>query len=275
MRRRSSAASAVEGGLRSGAPGPAALDESHVRVVGRVGAEAVEEFLHPGLFVLGENGVRLPLPADGRLVGVRLGGGAERAEAVSGEDTGAVGEQPRQLVGRLVLEAGEVAGVLGAEQVGPAGGAVQQRTAGEHGEGGAVLGVGQGVAQMGEGVAGRGQRGHLHPWADQHCVAVPDRGALEGDVVVRVDVVGRPGGPREGQSAGQVVVVDVGLEDVGRLDPVVVEQGEYPVDVALRIDDESDLAVMDDVAPVAERGGLDGQHLDTVHVAHLAIPLWV
>jgi hypothetical protein len=246
-----------------------------VRVVGRVGAEAVEKLLHPGLLVLGEHGVHLPLPADGRLVGVGLGGRAERAEAVGREDTGAVGEQPRQLVGRPVLEVGEVTSVLGAEQVWPAGGAVQQRAAREHGERGAVLGVGEDVAQVGEGVTGRGQRGHPHPRADRDRVAVPDRRPLEGDAVVRVHVVRRSGGPGEGQASGQVVVVDVGLEDVGHRDPVALEQREHPVDVALRIDDERELAVVDDVAPIAERGSLDRQHLDTVHAAHLAIPLWV
>ena len=52
--------------------------------------------------------------------------------------------------------------------------------------------------------------------------------------------------------------MDVGLEDVGEADAVLVEQGQHPVDVALRVDHEGDLAVVHEVAAVAERRGLDG-----------------
>ena len=51
--------------------------------------------------------------------------------------------------------------------------------------------------------------------------------------------------------------MDVGLEDVGEPDVVLGQQVEHAVDVALRVDDEGDLAVVDEVAAVAERRGLD------------------
>src|SRR5690606_25470721 len=67
--------------------------------------------------------------------------------------------------------------------------------------------------------------------------------------------------PRELEPAGDVVVVDVGLEDVGQRDAEVVEKVDDAVDVALRVDDGRDLAVGDEVAAVAEGGGLDGVDL--------------
>ena len=115
------------------------------------------------------------------------------------------------------------------------------------------------VAEVGEGVAGRGQRGDPHPVADRDGLAVADRGALEGDVVVLVDEVRRAGAAGERQPAGDVVVVDVGLEDVGEPDAVLLEQVQHPVDVALRVDHEGDLAVVDEVAAVAQRRGVDGE----------------
>ena len=51
---------------------------------------------------------------------------------MGGVDLGVVGQQLGEPVGRGVLVVDQVVGVLGAEQVGAAGGAVQQRTAGEH-----------------------------------------------------------------------------------------------------------------------------------------------
>ncbi|MFC5042084.1 hypothetical protein [Ornithinimicrobium kibberense] len=40
---------------------------------------------------------------------------------------------------------------------------------------------------------------------------------------------------------------------------------EHPVDVTLGVDDEGDLAVVDQVAAVAQRRGLDGQHGGSGH----------
>ena len=106
---------------------------------------------------------------------------------------------------------------------------------------------------MGEGVAGGGDRAHAHPVPDLDDLAVAHRGAVEGHLVLAVDEVRGAGALRERQTAGDVVVVDVGLEDVGEAHAVLVEQVEDAVDVALRVDHEGDLAVVDEVAAVAER----------------------
>jgi hypothetical protein len=99
-----------------------------------------------------------------------------------------------------------------------------------------------------------------------------DRCALEVHRVVGVDEVRRAGGRRQGGTAGDVVVVNVGLEHVGEPDPVLVEQREDPVDVALRVHHQGDLAVVDQVAAVAQAGCLhdqDGQPVDLHALAHL------
>ena len=64
-------------------------------------------------------------------------------------DLGLVGELVGQLVRRGVLVTGQGVGVVGAQQVGTAGGAEEQRAAGED-RGGFAL---EHVGQMGEGVA--------------------------------------------------------------------------------------------------------------------------
>jgi hypothetical protein len=148
-------------------------------------------------------------------------------------------------------------GVVGAEQVGPADRAVQQRPAGEDRH---PLAAGfEGVGQVGEGVPGGGQDAYPHGVADSQQVAVADAGAVEGDGVVGVDVVGRAGRRGEGVPAGDVVVVDVGLEDVGDPDALGGGEGEDPVDVSLRVDDERDPAVVDQVAAVTQGRGVDRQ----------------
>ena len=106
-------------------------------------------------------------------------------------------------------------------------------------------------------MAGGRQRGHPHPAADLDRLAVTDRGPLEGDLVLGVDVVRRAGALGQSEAAGDVVVVDVGLEDVGQPHLVLLQQVQDAVDVALRVDHEGDLAVVDHVAAVAERGRLD------------------
>ncbi len=85
---------------------------------------------------------------------------------------------------------------------------------------------------------------------------------LIGNVIGCVDVVGRAGDLRKGQSAGDVVVVDVGLEDVGDEYTRRADELEHAVDVTLRVDHERDLAVMDEVAAVPQGRGLDGDDGD-------------
>ena len=65
-----------------------------------------------------------------------------------------------------------------------------------------------------------------------------------------------------GQTAGDVVVVDVGLEDVGDSHTRRRGQVEYAVDVPLWVDHERDLAVMGEVAAIPQRRGLDGDDGD-------------
>ena len=249
----------AEIGLR----GPGRVGGSHVRVVGGPGAEAVEQLADVGLLVLGEHRVGPLLLADGRVGGLGLRGRAERPEAVGREDAGLVGEQVGEPVGRGVLVTDQRVGVLSAEQVRAPGGAVEQRASGEHADGAVepgcvgAAGVGQGVGEVGEGVPGSRQRGHPHPAPDLDGLRVADRGALEGDLVGGVDVVRRAGAPGQRQPTGHVVVVDVGLEDVGEPDTVLLEQVQHPVDVALRVHHERDLAVVDEVAAVTQGGCLD------------------
>ena len=175
------------------------------------------------------------------------------------EDRGVVGQRVGELAGRGVLVTDQRVGVVGAEEVGTAGGAVQQRAAGEHAHrrlarAGAL---GERVGEVGEGVTGGGERPNAHPLTDLDDVAVADRGALERDLVLGVDVVRRTRRLREREPAGDVVVVDVGLEDVREPHPVGLEHVEHPVDVALGVDHEGDPPVVDEVAAVTQGGGLD------------------
>ena len=64
--------------------------------------------------------------------------------------------------------------------------------------------------------------------ADLDDVAVADRDPLVGHRVGGVDVVRRAGRPRQRQAAGDVVVVDVGLEDVGDPDAGLLRPGPAP-----------------------------------------------
>ena len=101
------------------------------------------------------------------------------------------------------------------------------------------------------------QRREPHPGADRDGLAVTDRGAVERHLVLGVDVVRRAGALGQGEAAGDVVVVDVGLEHVGEPHLVFIQDVQDAVDVALRVDHKGDLAVVDHVAAVAEGGRLD------------------
>ena len=71
-----------------------------------------------------------------------------------------------------------------------------------------------------------------------------------GHVVGCIDQVLRAGAAGQGKAAGDVVVVDVGLEDVGQPQALLLEQRQDAVNVALGVHHEGDLAVMDEVAAV-------------------------
>jgi hypothetical protein len=60
--------------------------------------------------------------------------------------------------------------------------------------------------------------------------------------------------------------VDVGLEDVDESSPMLVQRGEDTVDVALRVHDDRYLTVGDQVAAVAEAGGLDDLNVSVAGV---------
>ena len=139
----------------------------HVRVVGRPGAEPGQQLLDVGLLVLGQHRVGALLPADGR----------RRWPS----DWVAEQKQPKPWVGKTPASSGsrsasrwaeacwcvhQLVGVLGPEQVGAAGRAVQQRAAGEHADALAGRRPREHVGQVGERVAGGGQRrspASVHP----------------------------------------------------------------------------------------------------------------
>jgi hypothetical protein len=97
---------------------PGQVSRSHVRVVGGVALQPGQQLAEVGLFVLVERRVAGPLLADGRRVGLALGGRAERPEPVGGQHACLVGKQRDQPVCGRVLEPGELLGVVGPEQVG-------------------------------------------------------------------------------------------------------------------------------------------------------------
>ena len=92
-------------------------------------------------------------------------------------------------------------------------------------------------------------------------VAVGDGASLVGDVVSGGHDVLGAGGAGQFQAAGDVVVVDVGFQDVGDPHAAVGGEVEDPVDVALRVDHHGDVTVGDQVAAVAETGGFDDGHV--------------
>ena len=98
--------------------------------------------------------------------------------------------------------------------------------------------------QVRERVARRREHPHLHRRGDVDDVSVANSVALERDRVLGVDVVLRAGQLGESVPPGDVVVVDVGLEDVLDLDALRPGEIEHPVDVALRVDDDRHGPVM-------------------------------
>ena len=128
-------------------------------------------------------------------------------------------------------------GVFGAEQVGPPDRPDQQRAAGQQQERlVGTRGVGHGVADVLGRVPGRVER----PEADRPDVeglAVADRAVLVRQLGAGADDVGRTGQRREVAATRDVVVVEMGLDDVA--DPQTGAPGrlEVDVDVAPWIDD--------------------------------------
>ena len=89
------------------------------------------------------------------------------------------------------------------------------------------------------------------------------------DVVSGRDHVLGSGDLCELQAAGDVVIVDVGLQDVGDSNVMVAGEVQHSVDVALGVHDPGDRAVGDEVAAVAQRGGLERGDVEAVHAHSL------
>ena len=66
---------------------------------------------------------------------------------------------------------------------------------------------------------------------------------------------------RQREAATDVVVVDVGLEHAGDDDAQLLGLLQIDERVSLRVDDHGDLAVADQVAAVAETGGVEADHV--------------
>ena len=121
---------ARRGQVRAGRAGR--VGRAHVRVVGGEGVEPGEQLAHVPVLGQDQHRVDPPLPADRGGAGLGLGGRAEAAEPVGGIDVRVLREHRGQAVRRGELGARELVGMDAAEQVGPAGRAVEQRPAGEH-----------------------------------------------------------------------------------------------------------------------------------------------
>ena len=66
---------------------------------------------------------------------------------------------------------------------------------------------------------------------------------------------------RSVQPAAHVVVVHVGLEDMGYPNIFGANEVEHPVNVSLRVDHDRGVAVVNEVAVVAQAGRVDDNHL--------------
>lgn len=208
-------------GVRDGGRGevdrrrPRGVGRPHVGVVRGNVVQAGQQAGDEAVDVPGERLVRGLLPADRGGPALGLAGGAEAAEAVRGEHRRVV----RQLGGQAprggVLRPREVLGQPWLDQVGAADGADQQRAAGEHGDGRAVLL--QHVGGVVRGVAGRRQcaQGQAGGGVDLAAVAVVHGDAVVGDAGPGGDEVGGARDAGQFQAAGDVVVVDVRLDDLG------------------------------------------------------------
>ena len=72
------------------------------------------------------------------------------------------------------------------------------------------------------------------------------------------------------EAPGDVVVVYMRLEDMSEFEPTRIHDIEHPVDVSLGIYDCGDRAVRDEVAAVAQRGGVECGDVEAVHAPSLS-----
>ncbi|GIW19982.1 MAG: hypothetical protein KatS3mg065_0278 [Chloroflexota bacterium] len=217
---------------------PGLVRRAHPGEVARKRRLATEEAADEGLDVGRLNHpVVAPLVADGR---ERRRGDprrAERAGAVGREDGDVVLVGEDDLVEGAIHRPGEGDGVLGPEEVGPPDGADEERAAGEEeGRLGGPGRVGDGVGDVLGGVAGRFEGPELEG-PDAERLAVADRPVLVAKLRPGADDVGRPGQGRQLPAPGDVVVVEVGLDDVADPEVPLAGRGKVDVDVAPGIDD--------------------------------------
>jgi hypothetical protein len=240
---------------------PDAIARGHVAVVGGVGAEAGDH--RPHEVVLAERAqpwVLIELAADaGHPLPVGLATAAEAARAMGRQD-GDRGRQGRQLAQRPELEAGQLVGPVGSQEVGPPGRPGQQAAAGRDGHRRRVV-AGIHVTDVPGEVLGRvpGRRARTKPdVTDVEDVAIVDRSMLEGIAPPRGREDLDPVRGAQLERAGQVVVVDVGLDGVGQAPATRRRELGEPPGVARRIDDDR-LAVGggDEVGRVAQAADLE------------------
>ena len=198
------------------------------------------------------------VPAVGR-------GRAEAAEPVRRVDGHLIRQLRGQPADRAVLGPGQLVGLVRADQIGAADGAVQHGTAGEDRDRVPAV-LAQDVREVTGRVPGGVHDGHGQGPGDD-LVVIANGQAVEADLLGRRDDVRCPGLAGQRETAGDVVVMDVGLQHVRDPHPTGLRGGQNPADVTLRVDHDSLGPVVDQVAAIAQGGRLDGHDLRHVVAA--------
>ena len=159
----------------------------------------------------------------------------------------------------LPLGAAEEPGEQRVDQVRAADGAVQEAAATEEG-GNLDVAVPHDVRLVVERVSGGVEDLHLQR-SDRHDVAATHGQPVEVDTFVRGEQVRHAVPARQSGSAGEVVVVDVGVGDGRDVDARLLGGPFERCQVARRIDHERSRAVVDEVGAVPELGYLDRDDL--------------
>ena len=230
------------------------VGRSHVLVVGGIGDKRGQLAGDKALLVgICQDGVRGPLLTDRRRVVSRVRCGAKASLTVSWVEPYII-SQLGQAVDRSVLQASETVGAFGSKKIGAAGRSNQETSTRKDGyrftvdqhEIGDMLGR----------VAWRVN------WSDSEGVAVDvlevKRGAVPvgGGGAGGKDQLGT-GGSGEVAASRYVVVVEMGLEDKPEIDFIVGQNLLEAVDVSLRINNQAQTLVAQDVGRIAETLGAD------------------
>ena len=234
-----------------------------MRVVAGVRGEPGEQLVDERILAVdGAGDVGAAFLVDRAGVDIARGAGrAEAAETVRRVDTRLVPQRVGEAAHGAELGASQGLGVVFADQVGASDGAVQHRPARE---GGSRFAVDEGNGGEMVWRVARGVHGPKHDvLAHRELVAVPAGDAIERHLVAGGDDIAGGGATGQFKAAAHVVVVQVGLENQPNLEATFGHDLEDPVGVPLWVDDGSCRAVNEDIAPVAERLGLDR---DDLHV---------